>query len=786
MKIKASIFLLIPFFCFSQNAPRSIAEIESLFLKNNTTAAISAINSNITYYKNKPSEHLQLIRNYNLLGDVYLSKNEFEQALKAWQNSYEVAKKSIPANSIYMSEIYICFSKYYSFLIKADSSYHFAKKAMELCWSNTSEYSKVPIHKIYRQYAFSAKIFYDAEDRFKSRVTARKLLDSAMYYAKKTKVNDPIFNSDVLTDIANTYNDETIFHYLEGNSDLSNWALGKANLYYDSAITIRKRILGLKNYALASGYYLKSIAYSYNNPKIANPKTLECLQKAFCALAPDFNNLSIVSFPEYSAKFINSAFALQLFRYKIDEFHKKYVNTNDTAFLKCAYEHSKEAIKLWRKTFKELKSDEIHIALETYGNSPLISSIRAVSEYFSVCNNKSAEKDLIEWMDLVKYESISKSQLSEGRIEIDSSNFSITKIQEKLSEKEGIIEYYTINEEVYAFVISKNSCRFFPAKKYLNLNKIDSLNYYLLKHSAVKFCAYSKEIYDLLLSPFLKQLPKEVNHLIIVPHDKLSTIPFDALVLNDSKTYKNADFLINHYQISEALSSRLWLNSNQSIITSNISFLAPKYKKLTPLPFNQELIGKLKDSYNLVEFNLIDTVVKSSILHFAAHSINDGENSRLTSLLISDTEKLTLKDISKAKLNYAIAVISACETARGNNEIGEGPINFSRHFYLAGVKSTISTLWKVDDEATAAILDEFYSNLMSGRSAIIALHLAKLNYLNNPINVDNCDPYYWSGLVYTGGDLEMKRTNDYFAYLIYALLLGVLFFLIRKFFFKAN
>lgn len=786
MNLKSVIFLFIPFFVFSQKAPKPISEIESLYLNYSSKEAIRELNLNISYYKVKPKEQLNLIRNYNLLGEVYLSENEFEQSLRVWKTSFELTKRSFGVDCIYMAEIYTMFSKYYSFLIKSDSAYIYSKRAIELCRKNRNEINNVSMHKIYRQFTFSSKIYFDHDDKYKSRVLARKLYDSAQIYNRKFNLNNQVFIAEILTDIGNTYTDETLFYYIDGKQTNSDDALLKANQHYDSAITIRKRFFNEKNYLVAQNYFLKALSYNYNNQRKSNPKVMEFLQKALCTITPGYNDLSIQSFPNYKAKFINSLFTLQILRYKIDEFYRKYADTNDTIFLHCAYGHSKEAVKLWKKTFRELQNNEIHIALETYGNSPFIGSISAVSKFYEISHNKNAEKDLMEWIDLIKYESILKSQFSGGNIKIDSTSFSITKVQEKLSNNECIIEYYVANENVYAFIISKNNFQFFPAKKYLNLNKIDSLNHYLLKHKASKYCSFAKEIYDSILAPFLEHLPIEINHLVIIPHDKLCTVPFDALVLNNSRTYKSADYLINHYEISQALSARLWLNNNQGQITRDITYSAPKYKKHTYLPFNQELIEKLKKSYNLLDFILKDTGTKTSILHVSGHAFNDDNNSRISSLKITDSTELNLYDISRAKLNYAIAVINACETAKGNQETGEGTINFSRHFYLAGVKSTITTLWKVDDEATASILTGFYNNLLIGHSTIKSLHLAKLNYLSNPKTVDDCDPYYWAGLIYTGNDLEMKKTNDYVLYLIFAISFGVLFLLIRKFFFKAN
>ncbi|MBK6986716.1 MAG: CHAT domain-containing protein [Bacteroidetes bacterium] len=53
-----------------------------------------------------------------------------------------------------------------------------------------------------------------------------------------------------------------------------------------------------------------------------------------------------------------------------------------------------------------------------------------------------------------------------------------------------------------------------------------------------------------------------------------------------------------------------------------------------------------------------------------------------------------ISNTSNNKLNYKLGILNACETATGDIEKGEGVINFSRHLYLAGIKSTIQPYGK--------------------------------------------------------------------------------------------
>lgn len=80
-----------------------------------------------------------------------------------------------------------------------------------------------------------------------------------------------------------------------------------------------------------------------------------------------------------------------------------------------------------------------------------------------------------------------------------------------------------------------------------------------------------------------------------------------------------------------------------------------------------------------------------------------------------------------------LVTLSACEIGLGDLTGGEGVQGLQRAFHLAGSPNVVASLWKVNDEATAALMAEFYHEMWSKKMAPIeALHEAQLAIYRRP------------------------------------------------------
>ena len=90
-------------------------------------------------------------------------------------------------------------------------------------------------------------------------------------------------------------------------------------------------------------------------------------------------------------------------------------------------------------------------------------------------------------------------------------------------------------------------------------------------------------------------------------------------------------------------------------------------------------------------------------------------------------------------------ILSACETAAGDNRAALGLAGFA---VRAGARSTLATLWSVNDQASAVIMEEFYKQLSTNKlSKAEALRQAQLTMLADRWYKH---PFYWSAYTLVG------------------------------------
>lgn len=268
----------------------------------------------------------------------------------------------------------------------------------------------------------------------------------------------------------------------------------------------------------------------------------------------------------------------------------------------------------------------------------------------------------------------------------------------------------------------------------------------------------SEEIYHLLFPDQLLQdladsLP---DTLVFIPDGILRSIPIAALFDGES-------YLIEKYSI--AITPGLQLLNPEPLQQRQLSALTFGLTEAVPgwsaLPFVANEIDAieehirvqrfLNDEFTQTAFQKTLSASSAPIVHLATHG---KFSSQLDETFIQawNEDRISVEELSDWLQRdrtepIELLVMSACETATGDDRAALGLAGMA---IRAGARSTVASLWQVDDAATAIFMDRFYEALadQSGNKAE-ALQSAQKHLIEDFVG-DFDHPYYWAPFILLG------------------------------------
>jgi CHAT domain-containing protein/tetratricopeptide (TPR) repeat protein len=187
---------------------------------------------------------------------------------------------------------------------------------------------------------------------------------------------------------------------------------------------------------------------------------------------------------------------------------------------------------------------------------------------------------------------------------------------------------------------------------------------------------------------------------------------------------------------------RLWFTRQEA---EGIAALAPAGEARTHLDFEASL-DRVKEA-DLGSYRIV---------HFATHGLLNNRHPDLSGLVFSLVDSrgnpregfLPAYQVYNLRLNADLVVLSACQTALGDDIRGEGLVGLTRGFMYAGAARVVASLWRVPDAATAALMRRFYRGILTDHlSPAAALRAAQTS-----IRAERrwSAPYYWAGFTLQG------------------------------------
>jgi tetratricopeptide (TPR) repeat protein len=233
--------------------------------------------------------------------------------------------------------------------------------------------------------------------------------------------------------------------------------------------------------------------------------------------------------------------------------------------------------------------------------------------------------------------------------------------------------------------------------------------------------------------------------LVIVPHGLLHQVPFHAL-------FDGERYLLERFEISYAPSARVYsLCQRQGLQVSDKALVMSVTDPLIPAVTEEaRAVARHLPGAEVLSDGQATTdalQIASSgcyVLHLACHGLFRADNPMFSSLKLHDGW-LTAADVMQLDLADTLVTLSACESGRNEVFAGDELIGLTRAFLGVGASTLVVSLWLVQDEATASLMEKYYERLRDGAGPAEALRAAQL-----AIKEEHPHPYYWAPFVLVG------------------------------------
>ncbi|UBF26128.1 CHAT domain-containing protein [Kovacikia minuta CCNUW1] len=272
----------------------------------------------------------------------------------------------------------------------------------------------------------------------------------------------------------------------------------------------------------------------------------------------------------------------------------------------------------------------------------------------------------------------------------------------------------------------------------------------------------SQQVYNWLIRPVEADLKQSgVNTLVFVLDGMLRNIPMAAL-------YNGQQYLVENYAV--ALSPGLQLFTPRPLaqtalnaLTAGLSHPPSTYSQFSPLPEVKAELRLIEETgiptTKLVDQNFTSQTLAQKInslpfkvVHLATHG-QFSSQAKNTFILAADgpinvnkLDNLLRSKTQNPSEAVELLVLSACQTAAGDNRATLGLAGVA---VRAGARSTLASLWQIDDRSTAVFIGEFYRELATAKlTRAEALRRAQITLLKQYPQYNR--PVYWAPYVLVG------------------------------------
>jgi CHAT domain-containing protein len=388
---------------------------------------------------------------------------------------------------------------------------------------------------------------------------------------------------------------------------------------------------------------------------------------------------------------------------------------------------------------------------------------------------------------------------------------SLANVQARLDDSTVLLEFWATPARIAAIWVTRDAFGIVPRRLSPEERQLlSSFSQNVATGSEKDWQSDSRALGEFLLSAIEPLGRSHLRHLLLIPDGILQSVPFELLRMGAGEQA----LLVERFDVSYLPSAAVLLRDahpggsswnwpwqrrmvafGDPIVRNRPNEILPVGETRAQLPKSAEEVQAIAQmtpgraeiylgAADLKQHLLQGRATGVPLLHLSSHATADDDNPERSRILFSPAtddeaaDYLFLKEIYTLDLrDVQLTTLSACDTERGKLVKGEGVQGFSRALLSAGSQTAVTTLWRVEDHATAELMKQFYFELSRGTPKAEALRLAKLKFLRSGTAL--AEPRHWAAFVLNGDGREpLSRVISWatlLAPLAGALLLGGLF-----------
>lgn len=274
-------------------------------------------------------------------------------------------------------------------------------------------------------------------------------------------------------------------------------------------------------------------------------------------------------------------------------------------------------------------------------------------------------------------------------------------------------------------------------------------------------------LYETLIRPVEPYLGEDDDPVVLITDGVVAGAPFAALHNAASGRYLIQDHPLrfaSSLRDAAALPSPSARRADQAVLVADPAFLPREFPGLTRLPGARAEADEIAPRYPGAQVirdtsahraAVLQALQRADVFHFAGHAMFDDWRPERSSLVLAATPvpgggRLLATDIEQLELRGTrLVVLSACRTWDAPTAGISGFRGLTGAFLAAGAGGVVSSLWRVDDASTKALMSEFHRAYSSSGSAADALRTAQMALMRSPDPALR-SPAAWAGFRYAG------------------------------------